>query len=389
MVSWEYPPIVVNGIATLVEGLAKELARDGHEVVVLSLRHGARSHVPDDVEVDGVRVLRASADLPWIPQDDTVASVSSANHQLVGLAGALGSWRPDVIHVHDWHAAWAGDALRKLWNAPLVATVHATEFGRHGGHLPPGEPTTISSVEWWLAERSDGVICCSQFMRREVLDGFELSPDHVRLVPNGVTPDDWAPPPDERIEREPLVLAWGRVKYAKGFQALSTAMAVVRQRVPNVRCVIAGRGPYLPELQLQVDVEGVGDVVQLAGHIPDAQLRRLLHRAGCAVIPSLYEPFGVVALEAMAAGAPVIAARTGGLAEIVANSDAGLLFEPGNVEQLAERIIEVLTKPELSTSLQDGAVRLLRDRYSWDAIAQATTAAYAEATARHTASSTA
>jgi glycogen synthase len=383
MVSWEYPPIVVNGIATLVEGLAKELASDGHEVVVLSLRHGSRIHVPDDVTVDGVRILRTSADLPWIPQDDTVASVASANHHLVGLATELGDWRPDVIHVHDWHGAWAGKVLRRLWDVPVVATVHAIELGRHGGHLPPGEPTTISSVEWWLAERADSVICCSQFMRREVIDGFELDPDHVRLVPNGVRPEDWAPPAREPVEREPMVLAWGRVRYEKGFQALATAMALVRLRVPNVRCVIAGRGPYLPELQLQVDVEGVGDIVQLAGYVSDDELRRLLHRAGCAVLPSLYEPFGVVALEAMAAGAPVIAARTGGLAEIVAGSDAGLTFDPGNIEQLADRITEVLTKPKLSAGLQAGARKLLSDRYSWDAIARQTAATYIAAQARY------
>ncbi len=110
--------------------------------------------------------------------------------------------------------------------------------------------------------------------------------------------------------------------------------------------MIAGRGSYLPELQTQIDVEGVSDLVQLAGFVPDDELRALLHRAGCVVIPSLYEPFGIVALEAMAAGAPSIVARTGGLAEIVDGTDAGLLFEPGNPNDLATASQQVLTAPD-------------------------------------------
>ena len=143
--------------------------------------------------------------------------------------------------------------------------------------------------------------------------------------------------------------------------------------------MIAGRGSYLPELQMQLDVEGVGDIVQLAGFISDDELRALLLRAGCAVIPSLYEPFGIVALEAMAAGAPVVAARTGGLAEIIGGTNAGMMFEPGNVEQLADRIADVLTHPEASVAMRVAARELLRDRYSWDAIALGTIAAYGTA----------
>ena len=146
--------------------------------------------------------------------------------------------------------------------------------------------------------------------------------------------------------------------------------------MPGLRCVIAGRGTYLPELQTQIDVEGVGDIVQLAGFVSDDELRDLLHRAGCVVIPSLYEPFGIVALEAMAAGAPIVVARTGGLAEIVDGTDAGLLFEPGNVEQLAERIAQILTSPATAAAVSEAASLLLRERYSWDAIAVSTLQAY-------------
>ena len=350
------------------------MVRSGHEVVVLSL------HTPDagdDTVVDGVRILRARIDLPWIPDDNLVARMASANHQITQLAGKLGRWQPDVVHAHDWLVAWAGDTIAQLWNAPLVATIHATERGRHGGHVPPGMPAAINSIEWWLTYQATQVICCSKFMIREVVDGFELPIDKVHLVPNGVDLAVWAVPANDKMAaRAPLVIAWGRVQYEKGFQVLARAVGSLRLRVPGIRLVIAGRGSYLPELQSQIDVEGLSDLVQLAGFVPDDDLRDMLHVAGCAVIPSLYEPFGIVALEAMAAGAPTVVARTGGLAEIVVGTGAGLLFEPGNHHELADRIEEILTTPKLAASLQTTAATLLADHYTWDAIAATTIGVY-------------
>lgn len=374
MLSWEYPPLVVGGISAHVEGLAQAMVRAGHEVVVLSLHH---PEVADDSTVNGVRVLRTRTDLPWIPDNDLVARMASANHQLVQLSAQLGTWRPDVVHAHDWLVAWAGDTLKTLWGVPLVATIHATERGRHGGHLPPGMPAAINAAEWWLTYQAREVICCSKFMAREVVDGFELPVDKLHLVPNGVDPQIWAPPTaTERPPREALVLAWGRVQYEKGFQVLASAIGRLRNRVPGIRCVIAGRGSYLPDLQSHIDLDGVSDLVQLAGFVPDSELKSLLHRAGCAVIPSLYEPFGIVALEAMAAGAPTIVARTGGLAEIVDGTGAGLLFEPGSAGELADAIELVLTDTATASGLTQTAAQLLREHYSWDAIAASTVAVY-------------
>jgi len=377
MLSWEYPPLVVGGIAAHVDGLARALHRAGHEVVVCSQHHPDE---PDDTIVDGVRVLRADAALPWLPDDDLVARMASANHQLVQLAAQLGEWVPDVVHAHDWLTAWAGDTLKILLDVPLVATIHATERGRHGGHLPPGLPGTINSIEWWLTYQAREVIACSQFMVREVVQNFELPAEKVHLVPNGVDPDRWLTPTSTpSSERAPLVVAWGRIQYEKGFQVLARAINELRQRVPGIRCVIAGRGSYLPELQTQIDMEGVSDIVQLAGFVPDSELHELLQQASCVVIPSLYEPFGIVALEGMAAGAPTIVASTGGLAEIVAGTDAGMLFEPGNHHELADRIAEVIADPAAADRLRANAASLLRRRYTWNAIADETITVYRSA----------
>jgi glycogen(starch) synthase len=140
--------------------------------------------------------------------------------------------------------------------------------------------------------------------------------------------------------------------------------------------VIAGRGSYLPELQTQIDVEGVSDLIALPGFVGDEDLRALVHRAGCVVIPSLYEPFGVVALEALAAGAPLIVARTGGLAELIVDTDAGLTFEPGNPEDLAHAVEKVLRDPELAHQLTTNARRLIETKYAWTAVAKSVVHVY-------------
>lgn len=378
MLSWEYPPFVIGGIAAHVDGLARAMVRSGHDVVVLTLqRHEpGGADVPDDEVLDGVRVLRAVTDLPWLPEGDLVARMASANHQIVGLVARLGDWRPDVIHAHDWLVAWAGDTLKTLWNRPLVATIHATERGRHGGHVPPGMPAAINAIEWWLTYQAREVIACSKFMVREVVNGFELPIEKVHLVPNGVDPELWKLSGRNAPPREQLVVAWGRVQYEKGFQVLVRAIGELRQRMPEVRCIIAGRGSYLTELQTQIDMEGVTDIVQLAGFVSDDELRQILQRAGCVIIPSLYEPFGIVALEGMAAGAPTIVARTGGLAEIVDGTGAGMLFEPGNHHDLADRIAEVLGDDATATSMREKAATLIEHNYTWDAIGASTIEVY-------------
>ncbi|HRE01237.1 MAG TPA: glycosyltransferase family 4 protein [Ilumatobacteraceae bacterium] len=382
MLSWEYPPLVVGGIAAHVDGLARALVRAGHEVVVFSL---ATPDCDDDTATDGVRVVRANIDLPWLPDDNLIGQMASANHHLTQLVTSLGDWRPDIVHAHDWLVAWAGDTIATLTGAPLVATIHATERGRHGGHLPHGTPAAINSIEWWLTYQARSVICCSNFMVRELLNHFELPTDKVHRVPNGVDLDVWAPPsggagalgggaaldPGEAS----LVVAWGRVQYEKGFQVLVRAIGALRDRGTDAPCIIAGRGSYLAELQSLIDTEGLGDRVQLAGFVADDELRALLHRAAVAVIPSLYEPFGIVALEAMAAGVPTVVAATGGLAETVRDTGAGLLFEPGNHHDLATQIGTVLDDPTVSRSLRSRAADVI-GQYTWDAIAASTAAVY-------------
>src|SRR4051794_4835992 len=374
MVSWEMPPLVIGGLAAHVDGLSRALARAGHEVAVLTQHH---PDAPDDSAVEGVRVLRAHTDLPWLPDSDFLARVSSANHKLVQLVSALDGWRPDIVHAHDWLGAWAGDDLRALWGVPLVATIHATERGRHGGSVPAGLPSSINSVEWWLTFQAATVITCSRSMRGEVSGAFQLPPDKVHVVPNGVDAQLWEPRgTGHRDGGAPLVVAWGRIQYEKGFHTLVTALAALRHRHPDLRAVIAGRGSFLGELEAIAQGLGVDHMVHFPGFVSDDELRRLLHTCTCAVIPSLYEPFGIVALEAMAAGAPVVAAAAGGLAEVLDGTGAGLLYPPGDAGALAAALGRMLDEPGSATASRVAAARLVRDVYSWDAVAAATVPLY-------------
>jgi glycogen(starch) synthase len=314
-----------------------------------------------------------------------IARTASANHALIALTSDLAraGWAPDVVHGHDWRVGWAADTLSALHDVPFVLTMHGTERIRHGGNLPQGAPTDINSVEWWLAFRAQRLIASSKFMVEQLVTGFELAPERVTRIPNGIDPALWDFPDAEPVDREPLVLTWGRVQYEKGFQVLARAMHLLRSELPQVTCTIAGRGSYLPELQTQIDVEGVSDLVELPGFVPDAELRKMIRRAGCVVIPSLYEPFGLVALEALAARAPLIVAHTGGLSEMIAGTGAGLTFEPGNPDDLARCIARVLTDRELASSLSERAEELVRKTYAWEAIATATGDVYAQIREEH------
>ena len=386
MLSWELPPAHTGGTAAHVDGLAHALAGEGHDVVLVSRRTDG---TPPVTSIGGVTVVRAEADLPWVPEHP-IGRTSSANHALVeaALSALDPTWRPDVVHAHDWTVAWAATTLSSAHRAPLVTTFHGTERSRHGGHVPLGAPEEINGVEWWLAARSRQVITITRLLARQVTTDFEIDPDLVSSIPGGIDPTWWAATEgdDEVIDApasagpdSPLVFTWGRVQYEKGFQVLAHAMSIVRAEVPGVRCVIAGRGTYLAELQSQIDVAGVSDIVDLPGFISDNALRAALHRADCVVIPSLYEPFGVITLEALAGGAALVAAETGGLAELVRGNGSALTFEPGRAEDLAARIIDVLTDHDLAASLRASARELVEGSYSWGAIARRTVDVYQRA----------
>ena len=385
MLSWEYPPVMVGGLGRHVHALAEALAGVGHEMTVLT-RHAPGA--PYDEVAGGVRVVRVPEDPPLFPfEQELLAWTMALNHALTraGL-GVAEADPPDVLHAHDWLVAHAATTLKHHLRVPLVATVHATEAGRHQGWLPGPMNKAIHSVEWWLTYEARRVVSCSQYMRWEVTRLFDLPPEKVDVIPNGVAVDRWrcAPPLVNAVRRRyavagPLVVFSGRLVYEKGVHDLLRAMPRLRRWHPGIRLVVAGSGPHDNALREQARALRLGRSVCFAGFVADDELAALAAAADCAVVPSIYEPFGLVALEAAAAGTPLVAADVGGLREFVTHGITGLRFTPGDAAGLADAVSALLTDQVLARRCARQARQAVADGYAWPRVAEQTAAAYQRA----------
>jgi glycogen synthase len=385
MLSWEYPPVLVGGLGRHVHALAESMAAAGHAVTVVS-RHAPG--VPQDEVAGGVRVVRVPEDPSLLSfADDLLAWTMALNHALTraGLA-VCAEDPPDVVHAHDWLVAHAATTLEDHLGVPLVTTLHATEAGRHQGWLPGPLNRSIHSIEWWLADRSRRVVTCSAAMRSEVTRLFDLAPEKLDEIPNGVDAARWAVPADRVAAARarwapsgPLVAYGGRLVHEKGVQDLLAAVPALRRRHPGLRVVVAGTGPAADDLRAQARTLRLGGTVTFAGFIPDGDLAALVAAADAAVVPSRYEPFGLVALEAAAAGTPVAVADVGGLAEIVADGRTGLRFPPADPAALADAVDRLLADPALGRRLVTAARADLAARYTWPVVADRTVSTYERA----------
>lgn len=397
MLSWEYPPLVVGGLGRHVPALAGRLAAQGHEVAVLSRQPDntdAVTHPNSDEVIDGVRVVRVAEDPPHLEfARDLVAWTLGMGHAMVraGLA-LLRDWQPEVVHAHDWLVAHAAIALAGHAQVPLVATMHATEAGRHSGWLSDTLNRQVHSVEWWLANAADEVITCSAAMRAEVSHLFDLDAEAITVLHNGIEPRRWRRARRAGIEAArarhtpagaPLLLFFGRLEWEKGVQDLLSALPRIRATHPGTRLVVAGEGRHATTLVEQARRLRVRRAVDFAGHLPESELPSLLSAADAVVLPSRYEPFGLVALEAAAAGVPLVASTVGGLGEVVRDGETGLAFVPGDVDGLARAVRTVLDGPAAARQRASAARRRLVTDFDWDAIATATAQLYARARHRN------
>jgi glycogen synthase len=271
-------------------------------------------------------------------------------------------------------------------SAPLVTTIHATEFGRHQGWVVDHPQSYIHGVERWITNRSQRVITCSAFMRDQVADIFGVPLRRITAIPNGIDPEDLPRPDPASLKRlraefaapdERLVLLIGRLVYEKGFQLALEAMPEVIAAAPGTRFLVAGSGTHEEELKKQAEELGLMEHGTFLGWIGDDVLHTLYAIADLTVVPSIYEPFGLVALEAMASGCPCIVADTGGLREVVPHEEAGLRFAASDPEALAEVAIRVLSDPDLEARLIAEAKEHVR-RFDWADVAARTAAVYAE-----------
>lgn len=395
ILSWEYPPVIEGGLARHVRKLAEALVRQGVTVDVLTRGVGgedrtgvaAGAGVVAPSTVAGVNVHRVGE--PSWPRGDLdrfVAWVEQMNEDMLVAGEALAREHSyDVVHGHDWLVARSAGALADRLAIPYVTTIHATEHGRHQGWVAEPPQSHIHGVERAMARRAERVIVCSYYMRDHVADIFDLDEGRVAVIPNGVDPKDLRPLDDLQALRrdfaqphEKLVLLVGRLVYEKGFQLALDAMPGLIERVGDVRFLVAGSGTHEDELKAQAQRLGLSGHGTFLGWIGDDVLHSLYRIADLCVVPSIYEPFGLVALEAMASGCPCIVADTGGLREVVPQGErVGLRFNGGDPEHLGVMMERLLVDEALRDRLvAEASEHVLR--FDWEDIAQQTRAIYDE-----------
>jgi glycogen(starch) synthase len=386
ILSWEYPPVIEGGLARHVRKLAEALVRQGVRVDVLTRGVGPEADLDPGCPEDrgGVSVHRVRE--PGWPRDldRFVAWVEQMNRDMLAAGEALAREHSyDLVHGHDWLVGKAAAELADKLGVPYVTTIHATEHGRHQGWVDKPPQSHIHSVERWMARRADAVIVCSYYMRGHVADIFDIDEGRVAVIPNGVDPSELRPTGDLAALRrefaephEKLVLLVGRLVYEKGFQLALDALPGVIEQVGEVRFLVAGSGTHEAELKAQAASLGLSEHGTFLGWIGDDVLHSLYRIADLCVVPSIYEPFGLVALEAMASGCPCIVADTGGLREVVPVGErVGLRFNGGDAAHLGVMIERLLVDDALRDRLvAEASEHVLR--FDWDDIAQRTRGIY-------------
>jgi len=391
MVSWEYPPVVVGGLGRHVHHLAVALAEAGHEVVVLSRRPTGTdpsTHPSTDEVVEGVRVIAAAQD----PHEfdfgrDMMAWTLAMGHSMVRAGLAIKGrrnrpWRPDVVHAHDWLVAHPAIALAEYFDVPLVSTIHATEAGRHSGWVSGAISRQVHAIESWLVHESDSLITCSASMSDEITELFGPGLVEIRVIRNGIDVARW-PFAERRPRGGPAHLVYlGRLEYEKGVHDLIAALPRIRRTHPGTTLTIAGTGTQQDWLTEQARKHKVLKAISFVGHLDHEQLVELLHAADAVVLPSHYEPFGIVALEAAATGVPLVTSAVGGLGEAVIDGVTGVSFPPRDIAGLAASVRRVLDDPEGAQRMALAARERLTSDFDWQSVADETAQVYLAAKRR-------
>ncbi len=379
VLSWEFPPRIVGGIARHVAELYPELVKLGHQIHLITVEFGL---APAYEIVEGIHIHR----VPVAHSDDFFHWVVNMNESMGAQGGKLlleeGPF--DVIHAHDWLVGDAAIALKHTFKVPLVATIHATEYGRHNG-LHNDIHHYICGKERQLAFDAWRVIVCTDYMRREVERALGSPWDKIDVVYNGIYPHKKHRHPDFNYwnfrrrfaeDSERIVYYVGRMTWEKGVYFLLNAAPKVAWEMNNsVKFVIIGGGST-EQLKKQAWDLGIWDKCYFTGFMSDGDLDKFQTVADCAVFPSLYEPFGIVALESFAARVPVVVSDTGGLPEVVRHTKTGIVTQTGNSDSIACGILEVLKNPGYAQWLADNAYADLEHRFSWPKLAQQTEAVY-------------
>lgn len=385
VLSWEYPPYVVGGMGKHVAGLIPAFGElQEHygplQVDVVTSRYAGGP--PIERIGEDVTIHRLEID-PFDPVN-MYNTVISNNHYFVDYVHQLSASKPfDLIHVHDWLAGVAGVQLKYEYKIPLLVTMHATERGRHQGFLSSNTSNYINGLEAQLCHEAWRVIVCSHFMTTELNNYFGTPLNKLIIVPNGIDQDHlYTCPPAKQLtlrtqyapNGERLLFFVGRIVHEKGLHVLIRAMPGILGEFPNTRLLVAGRNSqhlYPLSTELKVDY-----AVQFLDYITDQQRDWLYQVVDAAVFPSLYEPFGIVTLEAMALDCNVIASDVGGLGEVVKHGVNGLTVYPDDPASIGWAVRRLFNDPAAAAVRRLQAHAQVSQQYSWHTIAQQTATLY-------------
>lgn len=390
MLAWEYPPRIIGGLARVVYFLSRELAQQGMEVHVVTADHpGTLEHEVDEfgVHIHRVKNQVTVAGGVWVTEEspDFRTFITRLNVGMLQHVLRLHKQQPfDIVHAHDW-LVWDSAWVLKALGLPIVSTIHATETGRNNGVLDRPDSIYVGEVEARLAVESEQIIVNSTHMLNEVTSYFPVKADKVKIIPNGVLPDRLACRTDRAtlrkaygVENGPVILFVGRLVQEKGVQFIIRAAPKILQAHPSATFLIAGEGYFKVELEALARKLKVQGSVRFLGLADDAKLSDLYAIADVVAVPSTYEPFGIVALEAMAARVPVVTSDAGGLKDIFQHRQNGFVVKAGSATKLGAGILEVLADRALSEKLRAGARQTVLERFTWPVIAERSAKVYAQ-----------
>ena len=375
--TWEFPPFKVGGIASHVYDLTKAQAKAGITPIVVTCSFCGEEGYE---EKDGVHIFRFNADN--IPAEDFPSWVLEMNllkeNQVVKI---FNKFKIDILHCHDWLSATSAVSTKHMYRVPLIATIHAMEIGRRGA-IRQDRERLIDDIERRLVYESWRTIVCSYFMKNSICSCFHTPEDKLDVIPNGIYSDKYdnlnfnyeSVKMKYAMPFEKIVLFVGRLVWEKGADLLIGSVNRVLSEVPDVKFVFVGKG-YMKDKCLEIANNlGVRDKIYFCGYLSDEELDALYVVANVVVVPSRYEPFGIVALEGMAAKTPVVLSSAGGLCEI----GDGCAYKVGveNSDEIADGITNILTRKELRNDMIENGFLKVTTIYNWDVIVNTTKKTY-------------
>jgi glycosyltransferase involved in cell wall biosynthesis len=372
--TWEYPPYKAGGIAAHCKDLAETLAAQGHKPTIITYGEEETTQVENGVEVHRVPSSNAA--------NNTLSWAMHLGHQMEKKAIELSKNKKfDLIHAHDWMAVPGATGVKKTLEIPMVFTVHSTQKGRDGINSKYQE--TIHNLEWYGTYEANEVITVGREFSEEVKNNYEVPQQKVNYIPNGVNLEKFDQHQNQlnyneyALDWEQIILFVGRMYPQKGPGHLIEAMPQILEQKPEAKFVMCGSGATSHYKKIAKDK--VGEKAYFPGYVSDQELLSLMKTAEMTVAPSVYEPFGIVPLEAAACQTPTIGSYTGGMKDTIIHEYTGLHTYPADPQSIQNQVTRALNDPGWTDWMGDKARERVEDNYKWEQIAAWTTGIYSEA----------